>query len=196
MKKLFVSLLSIIAITSCSGEPPADTPRGPIEPAAAPGSVIRAGSSGAGGGDITACNPPIDDVCSYTCGGWPVGHPAGCVCGLECLPATGPCMDVVCDGALLPYQGGACSEHFRAPGLWCLTGVGACDGKGNCLPPAGTCDPVAALPAACSANADCDDGDPCTKDFCVGLHCLNQPVVNGTACGAGKTCSAGACCAP
>ena len=46
---------------------------------------------------------------------------------------------------------------------------------------------------ACVVDADCDDGNVCTKNSCSGGLCLAMPVPEGTACGEGKACAAGAC---
>lgn len=203
MRTIFVLSLLVLAFFGCSSELPSAGTRGQVEPAAAPGVVIRAGvggsssSSGAGGdGPGYDCPPDPADVCNYTCVGWPAPHPDGCVCGLECPAPSGPCMDVACSGAVLPFQGGACSEHYRAPGLWCMTtGVGTCDALGHCLLPTGMCDPIPATPVSCSFNdADCEDGNPCTKKVCTATLCTNQPLPDGMPCGVGKTCNAGACC--
>lgn len=204
MRNILVPFFVAVMI-GCSLEPSFEALRS-ADPAAAPGVVSRLGSgggsssssAGAGGdGPGYDCPPDPADVCNYFCVGWPAPHPDGCVCGLECPAPSGPCMDVGCSGMYLPLVGGSCSEHLRAPGLWCLGGVGTCDGKGACVPPADTCDPAPPAPVACSVNnADCTDGNPCTKDLCAGLLCANQPEPDGTPCGAGKTCHAGACCAP
>ncbi|MCX6800897.1 MAG: hypothetical protein NTZ73_01800 [Candidatus Diapherotrites archaeon] len=40
---------------------------------------------------------------------------------------------------------------------------------------------------------NCDDENPCTTDACSGGNCSNTSVTNGTVCGEGKSCKAGAC---
>lgn len=53
-------------------------------------------------------------------------------------------------------------------------------------------------PVGCEVDADCDDGNPCTRDFCnpdTG-ECRHLPVVNDTPCGDGNVCVAGECVAP
>lgn len=51
----------------------------------------------------------------------------------------------------------------------------------------------------CTANADCDDGNPCTEDICMGLECENRILEDGTSCTDGlyctvnDACMAGAC---
>ena len=34
----------------------------------------------------------------------------------------------------------------------------------------------------CTADDDCDDGEVCTTDICVGSNCVNRPVTDGTSC--------------
>lgn len=47
--------------------------------------------------------------------------------------------------------------------------------------------------AECSSSANCDDNNPCTTDSCSSGSCLHTNIADGTACGTGKICSAGAC---
>ena len=42
----------------------------------------------------------------------------------------------------------------------------------GCTTPA----PTPAPTAECTTNADCDDSDACTNDFCIGGDCFNEPV--------------------
>jgi lipopolysaccharide/colanic/teichoic acid biosynthesis glycosyltransferase/LmbE family N-acetylglucosaminyl deacetylase len=54
-------------------------------------------------------------------------------------------------------------------------------------------------PTACTADAECDDGDPCTVERCIERRCTQAVVADGTACGDAddcngrETCRAGAC---
>jgi len=42
---------------------------------------------------------------------------------------------------------------------------------------------------SCSSDADCDDGNKCTADSCVGGICKNTNVANGTSCSDGVYCN-------
>ncbi|MFH1726042.1 MAG: LamG domain-containing protein [Elusimicrobiota bacterium] len=49
---------------------------------------------------------------------------------------------------------------------------------------------------ACAADAECDDGNPCTKDLCAGGTCVADPAaMNGAPCDDGTLCTAGDICA-
>ncbi len=49
------------------------------------------------------------------------------------------------------------------------------------------------LPVACSSDAECDDGNPCTKDTCESDGCRHQGLVAG-ACDDGDPCTEGESC--
>lgn len=78
-------------------------------------------------------------------------------------------------------------------GLFC-TGTELCDGAGSCYSdgdpcsPGGVCDEDLDLCfVPCTADADCDDGNPCTDDTCGDANtCINQPVL----CPDGEVCDA------
>ncbi|MBI5607536.1 MAG: hypothetical protein HY902_01495, partial [Deltaproteobacteria bacterium] len=58
-------------------------------------------------------------------------------------------------------------------------------GQATCAD-AGTC--------AAQTAVTCDDGNPCTADWCTAAAgCAHPSLPDGTACGAGKTCSLGGC---
>jgi hypothetical protein len=60
---------------------------------------------------------------------------------------------------------------------------------------------------SCVDDEDCDDGNPCTRDWChsydpdapitceVVQRCRNWPEADGTSCGSGKVCADGECVA-
>lgn len=218
MKRLL--LFAAVLIVSCSastGPDHAATGAGgaPSVSSSSSSSSASAGSGGHGGmldggggsggeGGASACVPAIGDICGWSCSGfWPHGaeHPDGCTCVAECPPPSALCAQPACSGIQLskdggPATGGVCSESMRAPGQPCASGVGTCDKAGACVPPSGACDTFPPGPTACTHNADCDDGNPCTIDLCLGAWCAPQPAANGKSCGVGKTCNAGACCAP
>lgn len=111
---------------------------------------------------------------------------------LQCPPPSNICAQYGCSST-----GPLCHEVQKAPGLWCLSGVGTCDGGQTCTPPAGDC--LATPPwdggKVCCTGLDCDDGNPCTEDQCNG-HCFHQPLAGSPSCGAGRVCKQGACCLP
>ncbi len=43
-------------------------------------------------------------------------------------------------------------------------------------------------PIPCTTAADCADDDPCTRDDCVGGHCLSSLAPEGTSCDNGTVC--------
>lgn len=111
---------------------------------------------------------------------------------LQCPPPSHLCAQTGCS-----MVGPLCVEVQRAPGNWCVSGVGTCDTTGVCVLPAGDC---LAAPAwdegkVCCSSLECDDGNPCTEDQCNG-HCFHQPVAGSPSCGAGRVCKQGACCSP
>jgi cysteine-rich repeat protein len=87
-------------------------------------------------------------------------------CGEDCDP-TGPGCDERC------HQTSGC--HVDAD---C---GGACTSK--CI--AGVCNGTARL--------NCDDGNPCTSDSCVGDTCQHTPAANGTPCDDGNACTTESC---
>ena len=99
------------------------------------------------------------------------------------------------DGGTSLIDGGICSSHT------CI--AGACTGE--CVP--GQQDCVGLVPRICDATGNwqnqpsCDDGNPCTTDFCSTGRCTNITVTDGTACNDGNachlndTCQAGVCTA-
>ncbi|MCB9661285.1 MAG: hypothetical protein H6726_26790 [Sandaracinaceae bacterium] len=123
---------------------------------------------------------------------------AGGACA-ACADAN-ECTDDVC-GA------GACTNPPTTEGTTCSTGV--CDGLGSALCEvcvddgsgvdsgcsAGAPDCIGASGSrecvACTADAQCDDGNVCTTDACVGNTCMATPVAAGDAgmCMGGEVCS-------
>jgi hypothetical protein len=47
---------------------------------------------------------------------------------------------------------------------------------------------------SCSADADCDDQNPCTVDACKGGKCSNVPTGEGTSCSDGDACTENTVC--
>jgi len=69
-----------------------------------------------------------------------------------------------------------CDEGEEGPGI--TEPVGPVSGQGESL----------------CANVDCDDGNPCTAEFCINAtgHCAYEPR-DGIACGVSGTCVKGSC---
>jgi hypothetical protein len=73
------------------------------------------------------------------------------------------------------------SSTFGAPNVW--SGGAASQNFAALRAP---------LTFACSVDADCADGNPCTDDACVGGHCVTTP--NTAACDDGNPCTGGDVC--
>ena len=166
-----------------------------------PGSVVT---------DITAVSRP-GGVCvvGHTVGGaWLLRLDAhggnNCATAGSCLTTS-----LLCDDANPCTQdgcaGGACTITAPADTWLCASGAicttdHACPilqkcGDGKC----GTDESSTTCPQDCTANCDvlnCDDGDPCTIDYCTAAGCQIGGVAEGTACGLGKSCTLGVCAAP
>lgn len=122
---------------------------------------------------------------------------------LPCPSCNATCL-TPCEGVTCPDQAGGCQTGGRcepgAPGevptcayadapdgTACTLGSGA---TGRCA--SGRC-------AACTVDADCDDGNACTLNRCdAGTgECSSQPIVgacdDGNACTTGDTCVSGMC---
>lgn len=54
--------------------------------------------------------------------------------------------------------------------------------------------PAPDLPVECKNAAQCDDGNPCTDDRCVGGRCVRLPGAEGDACDDGDACTSGTTC--
>jgi hypothetical protein len=81
-----------------------------------------------------------------------------------------------------------------------VSGYTASKGAGNYdawllrLDPWGHASCTEAGPCADKAASECDDALPCTLDLCEATKgCVHKPLLDGTACGAGKVCTAGVC---
>jgi hypothetical protein len=151
--------------------------------------------------------------------------PAGVPCG---DPSDTDCTNPdLCDGA------GNC-EPANAPngtpcddGQYCtrldICADGVCIGGGFPCAPGDVCDEAGDICIECEADADCDDLNVCTADFCSSNVCGHDPLAatscgssvdndctdpdtcdgfgvcqpndlpDGTACGVGGTCQAGIC---
>jgi len=96
----------------------------------------------------------------------------------------------------------ACTLDACVPDLGCVSGplAVACD-DGNTLTINDFCQGGACigLPAACTSDAACSDGNACTDDACMAGACAHKPAGMGKACEDGNGCTvddsclAGAC---
>jgi hypothetical protein len=73
----------------------------------------------------------------------------------------------------------------RLVALAILSGLGAC-----ALEPF----PLPASPPQCTADAQCDDMNPCTVDTCVAGACSNTAALAGTVCGSAPFCEGPTTC--
>lgn len=156
--------------------------RGGAGGSSATSSSSRAASSSSGPADASA-----DAACPLT------GDPYWDAC-MACPPPASPCVTPGCSEVTPGY----CLQTQTPPGSACLSGVGTCDASGNCVPPPGDCEAPPWEPRSCCAEDPgdvCDDGNACTEDQCNG-SCFHVPTNDGLACGVGRTCRGGACCAP
>ena len=93
---------------------------------------------------------------------------AGCAGG-------NPCIENPCDDGLICNGVEVCSAAPFPQNFTCTPGAPlAC--ADACEEPVGC--------TACSTDADCDDGDPCTSDECRGQRCVPTPIE----CPAGEVC--------
>jgi hypothetical protein len=60
--------------------------------------------------------------------------------------------------------------------------------------PGATCQPGGVC-CTCASDGDCDNGDPCTVDTCIGAcgPCNSAPLADGSVCNTTGQCNAGAC---
>lgn len=141
--------------------------------------------------DPCTFNSAIDANCD--CVGEPViCEPQNACFTASCDPLTGSCINtpIVCD------DGDPCTDDICDPASGCIyvpkldtDGDGICDAEDNCpnipgqigdaCPNADACTLTSAIDANCNCVATqfvvCDDGDPCTLDFCnPALGCVSQ----------------------
>lgn len=153
----------------------------------------EAGAGGEGGGEATTSSSSTSSTTEEDC-------PAGCDDGNDCTEDA--CVDGVCAqfGADDPdpctsAAGNAgvcawsacvltdCGQSETTDGEKCFYegGVGVCE-DGVCGGP-------------CSTDEDCDDGNDCTEDYCLGSGaCSNPEDTLHSVCGDGGNCWVGECC--
>jgi hypothetical protein len=60
-----------------------------------------------------------------------------------------------------------------------------------------TCSNGACLAEGCQTDADCDDGDPGTVDYCINQTCVHRPTCSADSdCPASYICNMGECVLP
>lgn len=114
-----------------------------------------------------------------------------CKLDTDCMPTAKLCGVSAC-------VEGVCEVVPVAKGDPCQSGVGLCDGAGECQDVKGVCKgwdgPAINL---CDADSECDDGSPCTDDVCKEGWCVHDPLPNGQKCGGSLlSCKQGLCCVP
>jgi len=113
--------------------------------------------------------------------------PSSCTSGVECDDGDACTIDTC--------VAGTCSHAPEANGTVCDDG-NVCTTPDTCTD--GVCGGTM-NPNCCQTAAECDDGDGCTIDTCVGNVCSNSVAPDGTACtptrGGQGTCQAGQCIA-
>ncbi|MEK6675879.1 MAG: hypothetical protein AABZ47_09530, partial [Planctomycetota bacterium] len=150
------------------------------------------------------------DVCSA---GACVGTGDPCTGGLLCDENTNACVECLlnadCDDANVCTNdaciSGVCqytNNTFSCDdGLFCTTsdicGGGTCVGSGSPCSGAQLCNETTDACVDCIVDADCEDGNVCTTDACVGGTCQvtnnTLPCNDGLFCTASDTCSGGVC---
>ncbi|MFQ5413745.1 MAG: right-handed parallel beta-helix repeat-containing protein [Phycisphaerae bacterium] len=111
--------------------------------------------------------------------------PDGCDDGNPCT--AGVCVDGVCAYPTLA-DGTACTDGLYCNGFeTCHAGV-CTPGTPPC-PDAALCNETDDTCLECTADAHCDDADPCTTDACAAGACQHAPMT----CPIGHACVSGAC---
>ena len=116
----------------------------------------------------------------------------GCTTGDTCSGGTcaaGAALD--CDDK------NGCTTDSCVPGIGCVHAPNAlgCD-DGNALTLGDACQSGACvgLPASCTNDSACSDGNACTDDACVTGACAHKPAGAGKACEDGNGCTIGDSC--
>jgi hypothetical protein len=115
---------------------------------------------------------------------------SACKVDADCMPTEKLCGVSVCID-------GTCGVEPIAKGEPCQSGVGTCDGAGECMKVDGACkgwDGPAINP--CDDASECDDGSSCTADTCEAGWCHHAPLSDGKQCGSVLSCKQGLCCVP
>jgi len=81
----------------------------------------------------------------------------------------------------------------QAPNAGLLTSV-TCDGPVPTTTMPSTSTTTTLPPGGCTSNGECDDGNPCTEDECVGGQCVSRGLGGGAGAECEVTQAAGAVC--
>jgi Tol biopolymer transport system component len=180
------------------------------------GDVCTGGVCGGGGpkdcSDSDPCTLDVCDAGSGQCLSALQSDCRPCASISQCQDGN-PCTTKSCVGGFCQITqkqpGDLCADSNPCDGTEVCNDQGLCGVSGT-LPPApcsppdachtGTCDPSQPgncrfdpIPGCitCSPNEPglCIDGNPCTKDLCIGGKCQNPPENDGTPCSDGDACN-------
>lgn len=165
----------VVTLAACNG-PGKETfwdESGGVTSTADGGGGGEAGSGGGGGttpincddGNACTTDAAVDGTCEHL----------GAI-------APSPCTTLTGDDGLCVWDLCVSEDCANAPdGTFCMSdfpNVGKCE-EGAC--------------AACATATDCDDGNPCTLDYCQLGGCYNPEDTSMSPCGNGH-CFQGSCC--
>ena len=111
----------------------------------------------------------------------------------SCAPKTG-CINTPVADQTPCTDSNSCTSPDKCLAGKCAAPPTDCDDKNPCT--TDTCDPATGCAHAAKNSGPCDDLNPCTfGDACTapGTCKPGVPLVDGSNCGGGKTCSAGVC---
>ncbi|HEX2573692.1 MAG TPA: kelch repeat-containing protein [Polyangia bacterium] len=158
----------------------------------------------------TLCRPSIGacDVAEYCTGTSPdCPSDARMAAGTVCRPATGGCdVEEQCNGT-----GGTCPpDRLQPAGAACRPAAGFCDVAETCSGTSAECPTDGYKPdgtqcgcsnqavcfgGVCSAEQNCDDGNPCTVDSCEpGVGCRHEAIPDGSSCADDTVCNGDEIC--
>ena len=141
------------------------------------------GECAPGGCVVNGCddgNPCTEDVCNQNTEECEFPTVVGQV---ECRASTGDCDPAelcgtgtnagdMCPTDMFANIGMTCDDSIIPSTRSCEAEV--CDDMGECMIDSSACN--------CEFNEDCDDGNSCTNDLCVGGTCMSEPETDGTIC--------------
>ncbi|MFO8071157.1 MAG: hypothetical protein R6V85_04705 [Polyangia bacterium] len=124
-----------------------------------------------------------------------------------CCQDDGDCGGFACDASfncvtdcspMAVEDDSLCADGYHCDGSSCVSdlinGTGTCDedsdcASGNCTESTGICCSTAAGDC-CNSPSQCNDGNPCTTDYCSGtFHCTSVEKSDGESCSDGTYCN-------